>query len=210
MVYTAAHGKLSILGDSYSAQEQWQVGLRLIGTTPPTAGQLSTVNTAVGTFLATTALLFTAGFRYLGLKWAPQDVDGHYGEAGEAVEWWRPTPLTGSAMGAPQLALVTSLRTARARGYASNGRMYWPSAQLPDTTTGLITSAQAIAVANACGTLMTAIRGSGVGNPAVMSTFGAGRTEPVTGVRVGRVLDTQRRRRNGLPETYSAETVVPL
>lgn len=210
MPYTSAHGKLTILGDSYSSQEEWSVGLRLIGTTVPTPAQLSTVNTAVGTFLSTTGLFFPAGHRYLGLKWAPQDVNGFYGDNGESVEWWRPTPQVGSALGAPQLALVLSLRTARARGFASNGRMYFPSANLPDSATGLISTTHANAVAAAGGALMTAIRGSGVGSPAVMSTVGDGRTEAVLGVRIGRVLDTQRRRRNALPETYTAETAVPL
>lgn len=210
MPYTQPHGYLTILGDAYSGTEEWQVGLRLDGTTPPTTAQLESIDSAVTAFLQTGNLSFPLGRRYIGLKWAPQDVNGRYPDGEDAVEWFRPTPLSGGASGGyPQIALVLSLRTARARGYASNGRMYFPSAATPTAGDGRITLANAEAVAAAGATLIASIALVGLGEPVVMSTVGAGRTEPITGVRVGRVMDTQRRRRNQIPEEYTATVVVP-
>jgi hypothetical protein len=36
----------------------------------------------------------------------------------------------------------------------------------------------------------------------VMSRHGSGSTHKITGCKIGRVLDTQRRRRRSLPENY--------
>lgn len=210
MPYSAPHGLLTILGDAYGGTEIWQTGLRLIGTSEPTTAEFEAINTAVATFLATTALRFPSGFRYIGLKWAPQTVDGRYPEGSDAVEWLRPTPLAGNVSGGfPQIAVVTSYRTARTRGYASNGRGYWPSVQVVSATTGRFPVADGNAIASAAAAMVNAIGDSGAGTPAVMSAVGAGRTEPITGVRVGLVMDTQRRRRDGIAEEYTAVAAVP-
>lgn len=210
MPYTAAHGKITFLGDSYATTEIWQTTLRLIGTAVPTQQQLQDAAGAMSILLENTALAFPLGFRFLGVKWAPQDTAGEYGPDGEAVEYFLPTPVTGSASnGYPQIACVLSLRTARARGYASNGRMYIPSARAPAPADGLITQAQAESIRDSGAAFIANVETSGVGVPAVMSTVGAGRTEAITAVRVGRVMDTQRRRRNQLPELYTTEADVP-
>lgn len=211
MVYATPHSKLTIFGDSYGGQEEWQTGVRLTGQQQPSEADFGEINTAVQTFLGVTSVGFPNGFRYLGLKWAPQDVNGKYGENGEAIEWLRPTAFTGpgSAAGYPQIAMVLSLRTARSRGYASNGRMYWPSATLIDPATGRIPASNAGTVATAGAALIANINNAGIGTVAVMSAVGSGRTEVVTSVRVGRVMDTQRRRRNGLVEEYTTETPLP-
>lgn len=210
MPYTGPHGYLTILGDSYSGTEEWQTGIRLMGTTPPTTAQMEAVDTAVSAFLATTDLRFPSGFRYIGLKWAPQDANGRYPEGEDAVEWLRPTPLAGNVSGGfPQIALVTSWRTARSRGRASNGRSYWPSVQVVASTTGRFPLAAGTSVAAAAATLISQLEAAGIGTPAVMSAVGAGITEPITGVRVGLVMDTQRRRRNGISEEYTETAAVP-
>ena len=210
MPYTAAHSKLTFLGDSYGATEEWNTTLRLIGTQIPDEAELSAAAGAMSILLENSALAFPLGFRFLGVKWAPQDTSGKYGDSGEAVEFMLPTPVTGSASnGYPQIACVLSLRTARARGYASNGRMYIPSARSPAPADGLITIAQAESIRDSAAAFIANVETSGIGVPAVMSTVGAGRTEAVTSVRIGRVMDTQRRRRNQLPELYTTPADVP-
>lgn len=210
MPYPAAHGLLTVLGDSYGGTEEWQTGVRLIGTTAPTTAEFEAIDAAVSAFLATVALRFPSGFRYIGLKWSPQDVNGRYPEGADATEWLRPTALAGNVSGGfPQIALVTSYRTARTRGYASNGRGYWPSVQVVSATTGRFPVADGNSVAAAAATMINAIGDSGAGTPAVMSAVGAGRVEPITGVRVGLVMDTQRRRRNQIAEEYTAVAAVP-
>lgn len=210
MAYTGPHGYLTILGDSYGGAEEWQTGIRLMGTTPPTEAQMEAVDTAVTTFLTTGALRFTAGFRYLSLKWAPQTAEGRYPEGEDAVEWLRPTPLAGTTSGGfPQIALVTSWRTARSRGRGSNGRSYWPSVQTIASATGRFPLNDGTLVAAAAAQLIASLEAAGIGTPAVMSAVGTGITEPITGVRVGLVMDTQRRRRNGISEEYTETAAVP-
>ena len=211
MPYPAPHGYLTILGDSYSGTEEWQTGIRFTGTLPPDEAQFGLVDAAVSTFLQTTALRFPAGHRYIGLKWAPQDVNGRYPEGADSVEWLRPSPLSGNVSGGfPQIALVTSWRTARTRGRASNGRSYWPSVQVVNAGTGRFPLAEGTSVATAAATLIGSLNDAALGTAAVMSSVGAGLVEPITGVRVGLVMDTQRRRRNGISEEYTEVAAVPL
>ncbi len=213
MTYTTNHALLTILGDSFGMQEEWQTGVRLVGdNTPPTTAEFEAVNAAVQTFIGNNELKVGQGFRYIGLKWAPQDVNGKYGAEGESITWLRPSPGQGQGTdaGYPQIAIVLSLRTSRTRGYASNGRMYFPSTMKPTAADGLIAAGSASAVATAAATMIQSINAAGMGQVAVMSKVGAGRTELVNAVRVGRVMDTQRRRRNGLPESYVPPVAVPL
>jgi hypothetical protein len=210
MPYAAPHGLLTILGDAFTSTEEWQTGIRLTGTSPPTEAQFEALDDAVATFLGTGAVSFPVGRRFLGFKWAPQTVDGRYPEGADSVEWFRLSPLSGTGAGGyPQIAVVLSLRTARPRGYASNGRMYVPCSQAIGSSDGRISAATALGIATAGATLIAAINDVGLGQAAVMSAVGAGRTEPITGVRVGRVMDTQRRRRNQLAEEYTDPVAVP-
>lgn len=209
MPYPSPHTYVTWFGDAFSGAEEWQVGLRLA---QPFAGateaQLEDLSDAMAALLPNVG--FPGGRRFLGVKVAPQDVNGRYPDGVDAVEYLRPTPLVGAASaGFPQIALVLSLRTARSRGYASNGRMYLPSTFSISASTGLIPETDALNAATAGANFIAAVGLVGLGEPSVMSTVGAGRVETITGVRVGRVMDTQRRRRNQLPETYTEPAPVP-
>jgi hypothetical protein len=211
MPYPRAHGYVTFFGDAFTQAEIWQTGLRLDGTDPPDESQLIALATAFEVLWDTAEIAAPAGRRFLGVKWAPQDTSGRYPDGEDAVEYLLPTPNQGAAGASyPQIALVLSMRTARSRGYASNGRMYVPSALVINTGTGLIDATDASDAAAAGATFIGAVNAVGLGDASVMSTVGAGRIEPITGVRVGRVMDTQRRRRNALPESYTAESPVPL
>lgn len=211
MPYPNPHALLTILGDAYGGSEIWQTGLRLATPGEPDTATMEAIDAAVTTFLQTTALRFPSGFRYIGLKFAPQDVNGRYPAGTDATEWLRPTPLAGNVSGGfPQIALVTSWRTSRTRGYASNGRSYWPSVQVINATTGRFPASEGLAVATAAANLVAAIRDTTIGVPSVMSTVGAGLSEPIIGARVGLVMDTQRRRRSAIAEEYTETQEVPL
>lgn len=210
MPYPAPHVYVTWFGDAFGEVENWQVGLRIAAPfVPPTTDELEALDAAFATLLSAN-VAFPAGRRYLGVKVAPQDVNGRYPDGVDAVEYLRPTPVSGgSGAGYPQIALVLSMRTARSRGYASNGRMYIPSSLGITAGTGLISAADAGNAATAGATFIGAVNAVGIGIASVMSTVGTGRSEPITGVRVGRVMDTQRRRRNQLPETYTEPVPVP-
>nr|CRY96618.1 hypothetical protein [uncultured prokaryote] len=211
MPYPRAHLLVSWLGDAYSQQEEWQVGLRLDGTELPTIEQMEELDEAFATLVSSQGTGLPGGRRYIGLKVAPIGTNGRYPPDENAVEYLRPSPIPGSTTGGyPQIALVLSMRTARTRGYASNGRMYLPTAETPSDSSGLITLSTADSAALNGAVFIGAVNAVGLGAASVMSTVGAGLIEPITAVRVGRVIDTQRRRRNQLPESYSAASPVPL
>lgn len=209
MPYLRDHSRVTWFGDAYTASEIWQVGVRLDGTTVPTEAQMDALNTAFSTFWDTVAAGSPTTHRFLGSKWAPQDVNGLYG-LGEAVERFLAVPNAGQLGGGyPQICSVYSLRTARPRGLASNGRIYMPSATTVDPVDGRQTENSAIQKSTAGALFVSDVNAVGLGQVAVFSTVGAGLIEPVTGVRVGRVMDTQRRRRNALDEAYPAEALLP-
>jgi hypothetical protein len=109
-----------------------------------------------------------------------------------------------------QIALAVSLTTGFTRGAAHRGRFYLPATTTPLVgTTGLISDAAADGVAAAAKAFVEAISDvPGLDTPyspgaVVMSRkSGQARTRQVTGIAVGKVIDTQRRRRRSLPESY--------
>lgn len=126
------------------------------------------------------------------------------------------TPSSGNVEGVTaQSTLVLSLRSGFTLGGGNYGRMYLPH-QRPTLTAGTpyISSAITTAIAGYakafvngvvtdCNSAMTA-----VAQAAIMSEVGGGTTRGVTSVAIGRVVDTQRRRRNKLTEEYSFATLV--
>lgn|SRR5215471_1594011 len=126
------------------------------------------------------------------------------------------TPPHGGSTAAPhpnQIALVVSLTTGLQRGYAHRGRFYSP---MPTTTVqadGLIGTQPAGEIAAAAAAFLTAVNDTpGTDFPpdpnvCVMSKHGSGATHVVTGVEIGRALDTQKRRRRELPEAYVSAPV---
>lgn len=210
MPYPRAHSLLTFFGDGYSGVEIWNTTLRLDSTTRPTIEQLEDVALAFQAWWNDGTLASPSSRRFLGVKWAPQTTAGRYPDGEDAVEFLLAEPDPGSTGGGyPQIAIVISLRTARSRGFASNGRMYLPSALEPSVASGQIQQTAADTLALTSATFIAAVADVGIGVPAVMSSAGAGRIEQVTGVRIGRVMDTQRRRRNALDEAYTAVVPVP-
>jgi hypothetical protein len=123
--------------------------------------------------------------------------DGSYVQGESVVEW--------TGVGAPQAmplqtALCVSLTTARP-GPTGKGRFFlpWPAFAVSAITKSLSVddagtiAADAVAFLNHCATIMTFA-------PQVVSSKGY--MSEVTGVRVGRVPDTMRSRREDLPEGY--------
>lgn len=209
MPFPAAHSYVTFLGDAYQQREIWQTGLRLAGTAVPTEAQLQALADAFSDNIWPTSTFPPSTHRFLGVKWAPIQTNGLYPPDAVSLEHFLEAPIPGTAgTGYPQIAIVLSLRTTRARGYASNGRMYIPSA-LPIGSGGQIPEADAINVSLAAAQFISDVDAVGLGQPVVMSKVGAGVTAPITGVRVGRVMDTQRRRRNAIPEEYTAAAPVP-
>jgi hypothetical protein len=121
------------------------------------------------------------------------------------------TPVAGTATSVlpAQAAVVASLMT-NTPGGRGRGRIYWPATGVQLATTGRISlPAPGVLVADfktyfaAMDTALTTAFPTIAFDLAVRSK--TSRTTPhVTRLRVGNVVDTQRRRRDALPESYSA------
>ncbi len=119
----------------------------------------------------------------------------------------------------PQTALVLSLRS-NVPGSRGRGRLYWPALNGPlDGDTFRISETNRNAIALAAATYLKDIQDILTGNlfpPGSLSFHRLCIVSPTTGTRtdvsrieVGDVLDTQRRRRDKLVETFSTEAYPP-
>jgi hypothetical protein len=119
---------------------------------------------------------------------------------------------TGTATKTPQDAQVISLRTSTP-GARGRGRMYWPALGATLSATFQTTTPTASSVAtdartwlNAIGAAMNAYWVSvAAAKSAVLSVRSVTDhvCRDVNAIQVGSILDTQRRRRDALPEAYS-------
>lgn len=164
---------------------------------------------------ATTQIYPTCKLAYV--KANVVDMNGHYVEQTTLVHNYAPV-ISGGGSGTlhpTQVAWVVSLTTAYARGPAHRGRIYVP---LPGVaisgTDGMVSATDATSLATSAKTFIETLAdtpGVDAGAPfkvLVMSKTGPnGATNPVTGVQVGRVLDTQTRRRNALGENYVSAAI---
>jgi hypothetical protein len=125
------------------------------------------------------------------------------------------TPLAGAGNGVHpwNSAFVTSLRTANQRGYASNGRMYYPAVSLfVQPTTGRLNAAGQTAYLAAAKTLINGLNTAANTAEAglrlhVMSKVGSGTSAVVTALRCDQRLDSIERRENDLDPIYATTTI---
>lgn len=124
-----------------------------------------------------------------------------------------PSTGSGTASKSPQDALVFSLRTATP-GAKGRGRMYWPAIGATLTTSFQISNPAVADIADGAKTWLNAI-GDAMNDYWVSIAFARSVVlsvrsvtdhvcRDVTSLQVGSVLDTQRRRRDILPETYTS------
>lgn len=121
---------------------------------------------------------------------------------------------TGNGAGVlpPQCAAVFSLRTGRP-GRSYKGRMYWPATGVsPESSTGRMGNTFATALLgdyvemlSDVATLANGIMGPGSQLAPVVYSTKLDLVTPVTTIALGNVIDTQRRRRDKLAETYISE-----
>lgn len=212
MTYPANFHRLVIFGTLYG--DIWNTSLSIV---PSALGELGMPEVGDATLTGVAADVNTGwwqksigsggtntiGSAYLvGIKLNRIAPNGRYAD-NEANTFTYPFPIGangGSAVIAPQLTTVATLRTAIARGPASKGRMYLPpSASISSLAAdGRLTVPAALLIATSTKTLIDALnaRYTGVGRVGVASDVGSGRFEHVTRVTVGRVVDTMRTRRN--------------
>jgi len=211
-------------GAAQTSADQWSVGLKLANQTladPPVAGLstfLENVSGPIQTFHGA-ASAYTGSRTYLDrLSIARHGLDGKYDPSTQITteRLYTGFPVgTGTIIAPWSQALVTSLRTSRPRGYASNGRMYWPAPAMPVVdTTGRIGSSFQINYLAAVKTMLDAINGYAKAlSPScqlmVMSTVGSGLSDAVKSIRVDNRLDSQERRENAQVSVWEVANLAP-
>lgn len=207
-------------GGSLFDTETWSIRIKAWSTTPVSdaglvagiAGTAADFFTDASSQIAVADLCVNAQATLDFVKVAALDVDGHYALESDA-DVHSVAPGSGAAGGGStvpaQLTEVVTFLTAAHRGHASKGRVFIPGANLSDLSSdGLTTIAGTEDLRDAF--LGWLNNGNGILSSAfssnmrwgVLSNVGAGRAHQITDITVGRVIDTQRRRRRSLDESY--------
>lgn len=195
--------------------EEWSTGFHIGGQSadvePPTEEGCAVIAAAWKTFFQTTAVSISNKWQTTGVKLATLDTDGSsYGN--EQAYFYESTPYsgTGNIHWPAQIALVATLTSEVPRGLASKGRMYLPGVASSLTDSGKLASTTVSSVATALKAFFDDINSS-IEMPGVVTIASKGSKPPLvgapitrtaTGLRIGDVPDTQRRRRNQLVEVY--------
>jgi hypothetical protein len=211
----APHYRVTVTGEfraAAGAVEQFQWGFSAtqsesVANAPSTA-MLDKLEQELGQFWGAGEASFSASTPITEIKVARIGTDGTY-TADPAI---RATNIAGGNTGRtypPQVAIVASLVTPR-RGATGRGRCFFPApagaALAADWTLG---SGYPQNLANVFAEFLRDLQTStnpalqpGLLNACVASTKGY--NTPVSGVRVGTVLDTMRSRRRAMQESYGA------
>lgn len=205
-----------------SSPEIWSNTLRIVGNSTDQQDLQDLADTwypnwvtALGTLMQNGGYSSQAHWDYLKLN--AVDANGHQ-LPGPTSAQYAPDDFTSVAGSLPahpyQVALAISFTTQATRGLAARGRVYVPaggsSSSQWNPELGQLTTAHATAVRDAWASFLETIAdnpGIDLANlrAAVVSPRGSdpGNWHTINGVRVGRVWDTQRRRRNALDENYT-------
>lgn len=214
---------LVTIGGSLFNEEEWSIGVRLHngaydaqtpeGINNANQAALEDLWADAAAFVTDQDGAFSSRARLEWVKANAIGANGRYAEEGRTVAYFAPQEdwVVGLRDAAPaQNALVYTLRGDRDRGRASRGRFYVPAGRLAiDSATGRIPAASCQGYAAAGARFIEALNDwPGIDLPSaptvhVISELGnPGPIMEVDRVLVGDVVDTQRRRRNQMPETY--------
>ena len=218
MAYANAHVKITLFGTSCNGAEEWSTGFRM-GSEDVGSGNFAIGTGFVEALLPLWETFFTASanqiyqsFKTSGIKAAIILADGST-DIGNVTTIPYASPIIGGKPTngfPPQVAMVAQLAAASPIGLGAKGRMYLPGVAQSVQESGHVDTSFAQTLANNLRTFLDGAENA-VNSPGYVMNASKGRpgvpfTAPVnrrvTSIRVGTVYDTQRRRRNGLQETY--------
>lgn len=116
-------------------------------------------------------------------------------------------PHVSANPGLPQATVAMSLTTALARGLAHQGRVYPPTCVAVQAD-GRMAADLSTQMMSSFKTLILALNAANAGKVVIFSGVRGLWWQQVLGVKCGRVVDTQRRRRRNLIESYGLLSVV--
>lgn len=214
MVYSAPFVRVVMSGSTFPL-ESFSVGLNLIASggvaRAPTDTELDAIVTACSAWFSSGGAKVASLVKLRTVKANLIAVTGKYANPSVTLLRDLVTPVSGGNMGvcAPQLTTVLTFTTGAQRGAASKGRMFPPLCAPGLQEDGRLSVAVCQEMANAGAILVNSLNlcmpGHAVG---IVSDVGVGQQRSVKGVQVGRVIDTQRRRRRSMPEERVPATTV--
>lgn len=214
MTYANPFLRVAVIGTMYG-EEEWTYTFSIDGAAQPETVPAGLIS-AVEAFHKTTGLI-SQNAKLTTVKVNEINEQGHYASQSTTYhDWVTPVPGTGGLNATPpQVACAVTLRTALRRGPGANGRFYLPLPALSLDANGQMAAATAQAYADAAGTMLNGVA-TALGGRLVVASQGTSPLRktpattiippahvPVTRVEVGRVYDTQRRRRSDLLEAYA-------
>jgi hypothetical protein len=224
MVYAHNVQRVTISGTMFGGAEEWSTGFFMGKESDDcddwTQQAAEDILTAWRTFFEASQSRISNVYLTTQVKTAKIDSSGH--TVTDQVHYAYPaTTLDGAAQTSvypAQCSLVVTLLSDRPRGKASKGRMYLPGfvANI-NGGTGKISSNDANDVATTMKTFFDALTSDADfgTDQLILAAKGTGalpalnaQNDYVETIRVGDVIDTQRRRRNGLHETYVSKVLV--
>jgi len=222
MVYAHSVTRITLSGTMFGGAEEWSTGFFLgqegADATPMTQAGLDQIKDAWATFFTAAFSYVSNQYQFIQAKSALIDATGH--TVLDEVKYSYPTTNTyGAATGnthPPQCSLVVTLQSDRPRGKASKGRMYLPGYSGSIGTNGKVDGAVASGIANNLKTFFDSFASDAdVPDQLILAAKGTGPVPALTAqndyvetIKVGDVVDTQRRRRNGLVESYQTRTLL--
>lgn len=222
--------KVTISGNCWDGAELWSTGF-YVGTASADAGDPGTVTasaiaTAWSTFFQAANSSISNAYKTLQVKVSQLETDGDV-DLDMIDIYDYPSAIQGASGSAPlppQISLAVTMTSDIQRGLAAKGRMYLPGVNLPVSTTDpKISSTGQNNLATTLKTFFDAVNASSnVAGDVILASKGHkfvvlqdpnnwyyvnGVIAKVTGLKLGDVYDTQRRRRDGLDEVYTSKVL---
>lgn len=222
MVFAHAVNRVTLSGTMFSGAEQWSTGFYFgeegADAADGSEAMAAAILAAWKTFFQHANSLVNSNYITTQCKVAKIDANGH--TVLDKVFYSMASPTFAGATGVsplpPQCALVVTLLSDRPRGKASKGRMYLPGFSGALGGNGRVQGIHQGQIADNLKTFFDALTGHiDIPNELILAAKGTGPTPALTAqndyvetIRVGDVVDTQRRRRNGLLESYVSRVLV--
>lgn len=212
--------KCTLMGTMLGGNEIWTtsfwMGEEGFGATIPTQAAVDAIAVLWQAFFTHGDSKINSSFKTTGVKLALIDDEGESDPDNTKYKYYA-TPISGTSTDSgimpPQVSLCATLTSAKVRGWGSKGRMYLPGVNAPLLSDGHINSTTVLGIVGKLKTFLDGVNASvDVTLPVALNaaaTFSGTAIHgngifPVTGVKIGNVYDTQRRRRNQLVESYQA------
>ena len=222
MVFAHKVLRITLSGTMWSGAEEWSTGFFLGEESADAVGMeqagLDQIRDAWATFFSATGSQINSSYRFTQAKCAP--IDGNGFTVQNEVLYSVPSGTVAGGVATNtlpgQCALVATLLSDRPRGKASKGRMYLPGYSGGMLSTGKINTTMTGTIADGLKTFFDSFAADAdVPDELILAAKGTGVAPQLTAqndyvqtIRVGDVVDTQRRRRNGLTESYTTRTLL--